>query len=199
MRLKIVQAGEPVLRRQARALMKEEILGPETRQLIEWMKETMYDAPGVGLAAPQIGLPLQLAVIEDRAEFLKDVPAELLHSRERRPVPFLVLINPTIVWRSEEQVEFFEGCLSLAGFSALVKRSRAVTVECLDGEAQPRRIEAQGWFARILQHEIDHLNGAMYIDRMEPRSFMNVENLNRYWKDLPITEARRRLALTAES
>jgi len=199
MRLKIVQVGEPVLRRQARALMTEEILGPETRQLIEWMKETMYDAPGVGLAAPQIGLPLQLAVIEDRAEFLKDVPAELLHSRERRPVPFLVLINPTIVWRSEEQVEFFEGCLSLAGFSALVKRSRAVTVECLDGEAQPRRIEAQGWFARILQHEIDHLNGAMYIDRMEPRSFMNVENLNRYWKDLPITEARRRLALTAES
>jgi len=199
MRLKIVQAGEPVLRRQARALMTEEILGPETRQLIEWMKETMYDAPGVGLAAPQIGLPLQLAVIEDRAEFLKDVPAELLHSRERRPVPFLVLINPTIMWRSEEQVEFFEGCLSLAGFSALVKRSRAVTVECLDGEAQPRRIEAQGWFARILQHEIDHLNGAMYIDRMEPRSFMNVENLNRYWKDLPITEARRRLAVTAES
>jgi len=199
MRLKIVQAGEPVLRRQARALMTEEILGPETRQLIEWMKETMYDAPGVGLAAPQIGLPLQLAVIEDRAEFLKDVPAELLHSRERRPVPFLVLINPTIMWRSEEQVEFFEGCLSLAGFSALVKRSRTVTVECLDGEAQPRRIEAQGWFARILQHEIDHLNGAMYIDRMEPRSFMNVENLNRYWKDLPITEARRRLAVTAES
>ena len=199
MRLKIVQAGEPVLRRQARMLTREEILAPETQQLIEWMKETMYDAPGVGLAAPQIGLPLQLAVIEDRADFLKDVPAELLASRERRPVPFLAVVNPTIVWRSEEQVEFFEGCLSLAGFSALVKRSRAVTVECLDGEAQPRRIEAQGWFARILQHEIDHLNGAMYIDRMEPRSFMSVENLNRYWKDLPIAEARRRLALTAES
>lgn len=199
MRLKIVQAGEPVLRRQPRVLTREEILAPETQQLIEWMKETMYDAPGVGLAAPQIGLPLQLAVIEDRADFLKDVPAELLASRERRPVPFLVVVNPTIVWRSEEQVEFFEGCLSLAGFSALVKRSRAVTVECLDGEAQPRRIEAQGWFARILQHEIDHLNGAMYIDRMEPRSFMSVENLNRYWKDLPIPDVRERLKLIAES
>src|SRR5215469_18807394 len=199
MRLKIVQAGEPVLRRQARTLTREEILAPEMRQLIEWMKETMYDAPGVGLAAPQIGLPLQLAVIEDRAEFLKDVPADLLASRERRPVPFLVLIDPSIVSRSEEQVEFFEGCLSLAGFSALVKWSRAVTVACLDSESQPLRIEAQGWFARILQHEIDHLNGAMYIDRMEPRSFTGVENLNRYWKDLPITEARRRLALTAES
>jgi peptide deformylase len=199
MRLKIVQAGEPVLRRQARVLTREEILAPETQQLIEWMKETMYDAPGVGLAAPQIGLPLQLAVIEDRADFLKDVPAGLLASRERRPVPFLAVVNPTIVWRSEEQVEFFEGCLSLAGFSALVKRSRAVTVECLDGEAQPRRIEAQGWFARILQHEIDHLNGAMYIDRMEPRSFMSVENLNRYWKDLPIPDVRERLKLIAES
>jgi peptide deformylase len=199
MRLKIVQAGEPVLRQRARQLTREEIFAPGTRQLIEWMKETMYDAPGVGLAAPQIGLPLQLAVIEDRAEFLKDVPAELLASRERWPVPFLVLINPTIVWRSEEQVEFFEGCLSLAGFSALVKRSRAVTVEFLDGEAQPQRIEAQGWFARILQHEIDHLNGAMYIDRMEPRAFMSVENLNRYWKDLPIPDVRERLKLIAES
>jgi peptide deformylase len=195
MRLKIVQAGEPVLRRQARTLTREEILSPETRRLIEWMKETMYDAPGVGLAAPQIGMPLQLAVIEDRAEYLKDVPPELLASRERRPVPFLVLINPAIVSRSEEQVEFFEGCLSLAGFSALVKRSRAVTVECLDGEAQPRRIEAVGWFARILQHEIDHLNRAMYIDRMEPRSFMSVENLNRYWKDLPVPAVRERLEI----
>jgi peptide deformylase len=195
MRLKIVQAGEPVLRQQARALTREEILAPETRRLIEWMKETMYDAPGVGLAAPQVGLPLQLAVIEDRAEYLQDVPAELLASRERRPVPFLVLANPTIVWRSEERPEFFEGCLSLAGFSALVKRSREVTVECLDIEAQPRRLEAQGWFARILQHEIDHLNGAMYIDRMEPRSFMSVDNLNRYWKDLPVREVHQRLGL----
>ena len=195
MRLKIVQAGEPVLRQQARVLTGKEILAPETQQLIEWMKETMYEAPGVGLAAPQVGLPLQLAVIEDRAEYLKDVPADLLASRERRPVPFLVLINPSIVSRSEEQVEFFEGCLSLAGFSALVKRSRAVTVACLDSEAQPLRIEAQGWFARILQHEIDHLNGAMYIDRMEPRSFTSVENLNRYWKDLPAPEVRERLGL----
>jgi peptide deformylase len=153
----------------------------------------------VGLAAPQIGMPLQLAVIEDRAEYLKDVPAELLASRERRPVPFLVLINPAIVSRSEEQVEFFEGCLSLAGFSALVRRSQTVTVECLDAYAQPRRIEAQGWFARILQHEIDHLNGAMYIDRMESRSFMGVENLNRYWKHLPVPEVREKLGLAANS
>src|SRR5579862_1062272 len=176
MRLKIVQAGEPVLREQARPLSPEEILLPDTRELIEWMRETMYDAPGVGLAAPQVGLPLQLAVIEDRPEYSKDIPAERLAAREREAVPFLALINPRIVWRSEEQVDFFEGCLSLSGFSALVKRSHAVTVEYVDPNGQPQRVEAQGWFARILQHEIDHLNGCLYIDRMDPRSFTSMDN-----------------------
>lgn len=193
MRLKIVQAGDPVLREQARPLSPEEILLPETKELIEWMRETMYDAPGVGLAAPQVGLPLQLAVIEDRPEYSKDVPAERLAAREREAVPFLALINPRIVWRSEEQAEFFEGCLSLSGFSALVKRARAVTVEYVDPNGQPQRVEAQGWFARILQHEIDHLNGFLYIDRMEPRSFTSMDNLSRHWKDMPIEAVREKL------
>jgi peptide deformylase len=195
MRLKIVQAGEPVLRQRAGELSPDEILLPETSQLIEWMRETMYDAPGVGLAAPQVGLPLQLAVIEDREQYLKDVSAELLASRERKPVPFLAIVNPRIVRYSEETVEFFEGCLSVNGFSALVKRSRAVSVEYLDHNATPQRIDASGWFARILQHEIDHLKGGLYIDRMEPRSFMSVENLTRHWKDLPIAEVRTRLGI----
>jgi len=195
MRLKIVQAGEPELRQQARELSRDEILSPEIGQLIEWMRETMYDAPGVGLAAPQVGIPLQLAVIEDREQYLKDGPAELLSSRERKPVPFLALMNPRIVQRSGEEVEFFEGCLSVHGFSALVRRSRAVVVEYLDINAEPQRIEASGWFARILQHEIDHLNGCLYIDRMEPRSFMTVENLTRHWKDLPVAEVRIRLGV----
>ena len=195
MRLKIVQAGEPVLRQQARELSRDEILSSEIRQLIDWMRETMYDAPGVGLAAPQIGVPLQLAVMEDREQYLKDVPAELLASRERKPVTFLTLVNPCIVRKSEETAEFFEGCLSVEGFSALVRRARAVAVEYLDHKANPQRLEASGWFARILQHEIDHLSGWLYIDRMEPRSFMSVENLNRHWKDLPIAEVRKRLVI----
>jgi peptide deformylase len=163
-RLKIVQVGEPVLRQRARPLLKEEIGLPETQQLIVWMHETMRDAPGVGLAAPQVGLPLQLAVIEDRSEYSKDISADRLAERERQAVPFQVLINPRIVEQSEEQVEFFEGCLSLAGFSALVKRSRHVAVEYWDERGQPRRLEAQGWYARILQHEIDHLHGGLYIE-----------------------------------
>src|ERR1700733_11245513 len=162
------------------------------------MHETMGDAPGVGLAAPQIGLALQPAVIEDRPEYTKDIAADRLAERERQAVPFQVLINPRIVERSDEQVEFFEGCLSLAGFSALVKRSRQVTVEYLDQRGQPRRIEAQGWYARILQHEIDHLHGNLYIDRMDSRSFMSVDNLTRHWKDMPVQAVRQALAAVAE-
>jgi peptide deformylase len=180
-RLKIVQVGEPVLRQQARPLLQEEIALPETQQLIAWMHETMRDAPGVGLAAPQVGLPIQLAVIEDRPDYAKDIPADRLAERERSPVPFQVLINPRIIEQSDQQVDFFEGCLSLAGFSALVKRSRQVTVEYWDERGEPRRIEAQGWYARILQHEIDHLHGSLYIDRMDSRSFMSIDNLTRHW------------------
>jgi len=198
-RLKIVQVGEPVLRQRARPLLHEEIVLPETQQLIAWMHETMRDAPGVGLAAPQVGLGVQLAVIEDRPEYSKDVAADRLAERERSPVPFQVLINPRIVQHSDEQTEFFEGCLSLGGFSALVKRSRQVTVECWDERGQPRRIEAQGWYARILQHEIDHLHGSLYIDRMDSRSFMSVENLGRHWKDQPVQAVRQALAAAVES
>jgi peptide deformylase len=194
-RLKIVQVGEPVLRQRARPLLQEEIALPETQQLIVWMHETMRDAPGVGLAAPQVGLPLQLAVIEDRPEYSKDVAAERLAERERLSVPFQVLINPSIVEQSEEHVEFFEGCLSLGGFSALVKRSRQVAVEYWDERGQPRRIEAQGWYARILQHEIDHINGRLYIDRMEPRSFMSIDNLSRHWKDMTVQTVRQVLGI----
>jgi peptide deformylase len=194
-RLKIVQVGEPVLRQRARPLLQEEIALPETQQLIVWMHETMRDAPGVGLAAPQIGLPLQLAVIEDRPEYTKDIGADRLAERERQAVSFQVLINPSIVEQSEQQVEFFEGCLSLGGFSALVKRSREVAVEYWDERGQPQRIEAQGWYARILQHEIDHLHGRLYIDRMEPRSFMSIDNLSRHWKDMPVQAVREALDL----
>lgn len=194
-RLKIVQTGEPVLRQVARPLTLDEIAHSAIRELIEHMRDTMRAAPGVGLAAPQVGLGIQVAVIEDRPDYLTGIAPELLAERERRPVPFMVLINPVIVEYSAETVEFFEGCLSLAGFSALVKRSRRVAVEYLDEHAQPQRLQASGWFARILQHEIDHLQGCLYIDRMETRSFSSFDNMGRHWKDLPIENVRAALGL----
>lgn len=195
-RLKIVQAGDPVLRQTGHSLSPEEIALPAIQDLIVMMRDTMRDAPGVGLAAPQIGLAIQLAVIEDQPAYTQGIAAEVLAERERAPVPFLVLVNPRIVEYSQETVEFFEGCLSVAGFSALVKRSRRVTVEYLDENAQARRMEASGWFARILQHEIDHLHGRLYIDCMETRSFSTFDNMSRHWKDLPIAAVRQALGLT---
>jgi len=174
------------LRHCARPLSPEEILNAEIQNLIEEMRETMRSAPGVGLAAPQIGLSLQLAVIEDRAEYHKEISSDQMSDRERKSVPFQVLINPAIVDRSEEQKVFFEGCLSLTGFCALVPRSRNVRLRYLDQHGLPQSLEATGWHARIIQHELDHLEGGLYIDRMLSRSFTTLENLSQHWKGEPI-------------
>jgi peptide deformylase len=188
----ILQAGNPVLRQRARALTKDEILSPEIQSLIDEMRETMREAPGVGLAAPQIGLPLQLAVVEDRPELLATLPSDKLLERQRQPVPFQVLINPVLVLKGP-QVEFFEGCLSVRGFAAVVPRSLRATVECLNQCGEPVRITAIGWHARILQHEVDHLNGTLYLDHMYSRTFTSQENLVSFWNDLPVQEVLRRL------
>jgi peptide deformylase len=193
MRLKLVQVGEAVLRQTARPLAPEEIRSEFIRQLIGDMHETLKDAPGVGLAAPQVGVSIQLAIIEDLPEYSRDIGAEQLAVRERRPTPFHVIVNPEIAGHGDEQVEFFEGCLSLAGFTALVPRFRQVSVRCLDENGEPKVIEASGWYARILQHEIDHLNGAVYIDRMHTRTFMSLENFSRRWKEQSISEVKRTL------
>jgi peptide deformylase len=152
------------------------------------MRETMHAAPGVGLAAPQVGVPLQLAVIEDRAEYLDRLTPEQLAERGRQVVPFHVLVNPVCTILETDPQEFFEGCLSLAGFTAIVPRARRVRVECLNEKAEPVTILAEGWYARILQHEIDHLNGIVYIDRMRSRSFCAAANYERLWKDRPVGE-----------
>jgi peptide deformylase len=182
MTLEIVQAGDPVLRKVARAMSVDEIRSPSTQHLIEQMRDTMRAAPGVGLAAPQIGESIQLAVIEDRVDYIKNISSERLAERQRSPVDFHVIINPKITIVGDATADFFEGCLSVAGFAAMVRRGVSVRVECLNERAEPITITAQGWYARILQHEIDHLNGTLYIDRMQTRSFTTVENADRFRK-----------------
>jgi peptide deformylase len=189
-RLKILQAGDPVLRQAARPLAETDIASAEIQDLIGHMRETMHDAPGVGLAAPQVGVSLQIAVIEDKEEYLKDIAPEQLAERERNSVPFHVIINPKIMVDASATVDFFEGCLSLTGFTALVPRALRVRVECLDERGALKSIEASGWYARILQHEIDHLRGNLYIDRMRSRTFSSLDNWNRSWKGKPIREVR---------
>ncbi len=193
MRLKIVQAGEEVLRQPGRELSRAEILSSETQQLIEHMRDTMRDAPGVGLAAPQVGLPLQLAVIEDRQDYHSKLSQTQLAERQRRPVPFHVIINPSIVSTNEPLLEFFEGCLSVGGYAAIVPRMSSVTVAFLNERAEPVQIDATGWYARILQHEIDHLRGILYTDRMVLRTFSTQDNVERLWKDLSPSAVRQKL------
>ncbi|WP_141589528.1 peptide deformylase [Myxococcus sp. AB056] len=193
--LKIVQAGDPVLRRKARDLTPEEIASPETARLIEQMRDTMRDAPGVGLAAPQVGVSLRVVVIEDRPEYQAGLSESERAARGRKPVPFHVLINPRLVVEDAAPAEFHEGCLSVSGFAALVPRACAVRVEALDEHGQPVTVQGRGWYARILQHELDHLDGTLYVDRMETRSFTTAENHRRYQAGRSTAELRAELGL----
>ena len=188
MKLKIVQAGDPVLRKQSRPLTKEEIRSPSIQHLIELMRDAMREAPGVGLAAPQIGESIQLAVIEDRAEYIADVSEDKLAERQRSAIPFHVIINPKLSFLDDSTAAFFEGCLSVEGYSAVVNRALNVRVECLNERAEPVTITAQGWYARILQHEIDHLNGTLYVDRMKTRTLTTGENMTKFWNNQSIEQ-----------
>jgi peptide deformylase len=186
--LKIVQAGHPALRQKARPLTPEEIRGAEIQRLIEEMRETMRDAPGVGLAAPQVGLPLQLVVIEDKPAYVERGDPDEMRERGRTAVPFQVLVNPRLTIVDRTPLEFFEGCLSVTDMMMVVGRAKAVKVDALDHAGQPVTLSAAGWPARILQHEIDHLRGVLCIDRMRSRTFMTVRNHASKWAEMPVAD-----------
>ena len=188
MKLKIVQAGDPVLRKQSRPLTKDEIRSPSIQLLIELMRNTMREAPGVGLAAPQIGKSIQLAVIEDRAEYLTRLSEDEIAETQRSTIPFHVIINPKLTILGKSSAQFFEGCLSVVGYQAIVDRALNVRVECLNEQGEKITIKAQGWYARILQHEIDHLNGTLYIDRMKTRTLTTGENMTKFWNNQTIEQ-----------
>jgi len=151
--LDIVTFPEPSLRLKSKQVTK---FDTELQTLIDNMFETMRAAPGVGLAAPQIGESLQLVVVE----YSED------EDENARPKKY-VLVNPEIVKRSEEMVTDIEGCLSLPGLAGRVERHEAVSIKAKNRFGKPLKIEAEGWLARIFQHEIDHLDGVLYIDRAE--------------------------------
>jgi len=192
--LEIVQVGDPVLRQEARGLTREELASPQIQELIADMRDTMRAAPGVGLAAPQIGESIQLVVIEDASAYHAKLSAAELTARERDAVPFHVLVNPTLTIRSDEVIDAFEGCLSFAGFNMVVPRARKVRVEALDEHGEPVVKVATGWYARILQHEVDHLHGVVCCDRMEPRTLTTLPNYTKRWSGRTIEEVRTAIA-----
>jgi len=151
--LPIVTVPELVLRRKARKVTD---FGPDLQKLLDDMVETMRAAPGVGLAAPQVGVPLRAIVVEFGDEEDESVPPKL----------FMVL-NPEITRTSQEKVKGAEGCLSIPGYAGDVERFEAVTVRGQNRHGQPLRLKAEGWLARIFQHETDHLDGVLFTDRAE--------------------------------
>jgi peptide deformylase len=161
--LPIVNYGDPVLRKKGASIAK---VTPEVKRLISDMFETMYEAAGVGLAAQQVGQPLQLTVIDVRA--VKDRPSTLELDGKPADVAAsmpLVLINPKIT-PFGDPVKGPEGCLSFPEVYADINRPESVNVEALDAEGKPIRFRAGGLLSRAIQHEVDHLNGILFIDRM---------------------------------
>lgn len=187
---KIVQVGDPVLRRRASELTRDQLATTAVQEMIVRMRDTMRDAPGVGLAAPQIGESLQLVVIEDPPRLHAGLSPAQLAERERAAVAFHVLVNPRLSVEGSEVVEAYEGCLSFSGFMMIVPRWRSVRVEALDEHGDPVVKIASGWYARILQHEIDHLRGIVCCDRMDSRTLTTHDNHMRHWHGMTIDDVR---------
>lgn len=150
----IVTLPHPTLRRKARKVTD---FGPDLQTLLDDMVETMRQAPGVGLAAPQVDSPLRVIVVEyPEKEDDEDAPAKLF-----------TLVNPEITRFSSDIVVGTEGCLSIPGILGDVDRAASITVKGFNRRGQPVKIKANGWLARIFQHEVDHLDGVLFVDRAE--------------------------------
>jgi len=151
--LDIVTLPQAVLRRKAR---KVSDFGPDLQALVDDMVETMRQAPGVGLAAPQVGDSSRLIVVEYGDDENDEIPPKLY-----------VMANPEITRTSQETILGTEGCLSVPGIQGDVERLEAITVKGLNRHGRPMTVKAKGWLARIFQHEIDHLDGILFVDRAE--------------------------------
>ncbi len=184
----VVHAGHPVLHRVAEPLSLRQIRSEPTQRLIGSMRRLMRASSGVGVAAPQVGRPIQLFVVEIRAESFAGISQAELDARGWEPSPFRVFINPKVRPMKGDEPVWFEACFSVPGFRALVPRRYAVQVHALDDGGHPFSLMARGWLARVIQHEYDHLRGLLYVDRMLPRSLTTQENYDKLWKGRPIRD-----------
>lgn len=181
--LKIARLGNPILRQVAKPVDVRELKNPESDvcTLIDDMIDTMRHEGGVGLAAPQVSRSSQIVVLE-------------CEDNERYPgrplIALTVLVNPVITHYSAEQVSRWESCLSLIDFRGFVPRSREVTVEYFTREGKKIRLKAGGFLAVILQHEIDHLNGVIFLERMKDFSKLSYqEEYEQYWMEEELIKA----------
>ena len=179
----IVRAGHPALRGVA-VPYDGQLDGDELAGLLALLHRTMRAAPGVGLAAPQVGLPLAIAVVEDPGVASQEVAAV----RERVPLEYRVLLNPAYEQVGDDRVAFYEGCLSVPAYQAVVARWRAVRLTGQDEHGRALDEVVTGWPARIVQHETDHLGGTLYLDRAELRSLAAADETGLRWASQPRPE-----------
>src|SRR5436190_24116721 len=171
--LKVARLGHPVLRQQARALSPAEIRTPATQQFIDDMIETMREYNGAGLAANQVHVLKRIAVIEVQAN---------PRYPEAPVIPLTVVINPVVTPLTDEMEDGWEGCLSVPDMRGMVPRYTAVRLEYHDRESNRQVVDAKEFFARVIQHETDHLNGIVYVDRMRDlRTLSHIAEWNKYW------------------
>ena len=169
--LKVARIGHPVLRSPASAVAVETLRSTEIQRLIDDMVETMHEYNGVGVAAPQVHVSLRIAVIE--------VPPD--DERAESGVPLIILVNPAITPLTQERAVGWEGCLSIPDLRGQVPRLTELKLEALDREGKSYVLEASDFFARVIQHECDHLEGKVYPDRMDDlRSLTFLEEFERF-------------------
>jgi peptide deformylase len=186
----IVQAGHPVLRAEALPVPAEMLGTRKLRDLVASMTEVMRKAPGVGLAAPQIGVGLQLIVLEDANALMSRLTPEERAARGRTMFPLTTIANPVLTTHGAGRATFWEGCLSVPGYMALVERDLEVEVTGVDEHGAPVTWRVSGWPARILQHEVDHTRGVLYIDRMISRTFAANAEVQARWLGRTADEIR---------
>ncbi|MBI3582693.1 MAG: peptide deformylase [Nitrospinae bacterium] len=171
--LKVARLGNPVLRQKASTLTVEEIKSPSVQKLMDDMVVTMREYEGVGLAAPQVHESKQIIVIESAAS---------IRYSEAPNIPLTILINPVISYYSEEKADGWEGCLSVGDFRGVVPRSTSIKVDALDRNGRRVSIDANGFLAVVLQHEIDHLNGVIFVDKIKDLKTLSfLKEYERYW------------------
>lgn len=174
----ILKMGNPLLRAETNELSKEQAACPETAQLINDMVDTMRANKGIGIAAPQIGVPLRLAIIEipQHSERYPDVQASSL----------TIFINPTITLLDATLQGFWEGCLSVPGLRGHVNRPRKVQVDYFDINMQKQTLIAEDFLSTVVQHELDHLFGNLFIDKIsEPHKLSFDQEYFQYWHQSP--------------
>ncbi len=176
---RVLRLGHPLLREVARPLAPAEIGSDAMCRLVADMVDTLHDYGGIGLAAPQVGESLRLAIIE-----MAGGPSRY---GELAPMPLTVFVNPVIEVLDPATAGCWEGCLSVPGLRGFVERPQHVRVRYLSDRGEPRSLELQGFPATVFQHEFDHLDGRLYVDRLaDPRLLVFEEEYERYHSNAPV-------------